>query len=131
MNDNILVATIKYIFIEVLWDIIYFPVWWYTKGIIRIGRYCLESAQVQITRRLALGVWISNIFRPMYGDYTIEGRIISGFMRLVVLIWKLIQMVVWLVFLVILFLAWLILPVIIVFFILYQLWGVNIFFDLI
>jgi hypothetical protein len=129
MNDNILVVTIKYIFIEVLWDIIYFPMWWYTKGTARIGRYCLESAQVQIKRRLALGVWISNIFKPMYGDYTIEGRIISGFMRLVVLVWKLIQMIVWLCFLVVLFLAWLILPVVIVFFILYQLWGVNIFFE--
>lgn len=128
MNDNILVATIKYIFIEVLWDIIYFPVWWYTKGTARIGRYCLESIQFQINRRLALGIWISNIFKPMYGDYTIEGRIISGFMRVIVLLWKLIQMIFWLIFLIILFLAWLILPVVIILFILYQLAGVNILF---
>lgn len=119
-SNNIVVATLKYIAIEILWDIIYFPIWWYTKGLARVARYCFESAENQIKRRLALGVWMSSMFKPMYGDYTIEGRIISGFMRFFVLIWKLILMVIWLALLLIAFIAWVLLPVVFIYYMLYQ-----------
>lgn len=120
MSNNILVATIKYIFIEIIWDIIYFPVWWYTKGLARVGRYCLQSAETQIKRRLALGVWISSMFKPMYGDTSVEGRIISGVMRFIVLIWKMILMIIWLAVLMVILLAWVLLPALVVYYLLYQ-----------
>jgi hypothetical protein len=128
MSDNIILATIKYIAIEIVWDVVYFPIWWYTKGLARVARYCLDSATTQIKHRLALGVWISSIAKPMYGDYTIEGRIISGMMRLVVLVWKLILMFLWLIVLFVLFFAWIILPILVIYYILYQLFDIPLFF---
>lgn len=127
MSNNIVIATLRYIGIEILWDIIYFPIWWYTKGLARIGHYCWESAGQQIKRRLALGVWLASMFKPMYGDYSVEGRVISGFMRFFVLIWKLINLFVWLIVLLILFLAWLILPAVIIYYLLYQVFNMPFF----
>ncbi|MFA5134378.1 MAG: hypothetical protein WC505_01165 [Patescibacteria group bacterium] len=124
MSDNVLIATLKYIAIEILWDIVYFPIWWYSKGLVRIGRYCLESAEFHVSRRLALGVWLRSMFKPMYGDYTKEGRIISFFMRVVVLVWKLIATVLWMCVLALIFFCWILLPFIIVYYILYQVFGV-------
>lgn len=124
MSDHILKSSFKYIVVEILWDIIYFPVWWYTKGIKRIFLYCINSAKLHVTRRLALGVWLKNMFTPMFGDYTKEGRIISFFMRFFVLIWKLIATVLWLIVLLILFLLWIIFPLITIYYILYQVFDI-------
>ena len=103
-----------------MFDIIYFPIWWYTKGLKIIANYCIQSATFHVNRRLALGIWIKSIFKPMYGDYTREGRIISLFMRLIVLVWKLIATLLWLVVLFVLFVAWMVLPLVIIYFIIYQ-----------
>ncbi len=127
MSNNVVVASMKYISVEILWDIVYFPLWWYSKGLVRVGRYCLGSAQQHLRRRLALGIWLKNMFKPMYGDYTKEGRIISFFMRTVVLVWKLGAAVLWLVVLVVIFLAWIALPLLIVCYILYQVFDLPLF----
>lgn len=128
MFDNILVATFKYILIEILWDIIYFPVWWYTKGLKRVADYCLQSASEYIVRRLALKIWLASMFKPMYGDYTREGRIISLVMRVVVLVVKLVMMVIWLIILFIIFIIWLVLPLLIIYYILFQVFDIPLIF---
>lgn len=120
MSDHIIIATLKYIAIEIIWDIIYFPIWWYTKGLKKVANYCIQSAIFHINRRLALGIWLKSIFKPMYGDYTREGRIISFFMRLIVLLWKLVAVLLWLIVLFLLFIGWIILPLIIFYYIVYQ-----------
>lgn len=127
MKQNIFVGAIKYIAIEILWDIVYFPIWWYSKGLARVGRYCLNSANFHLHRKLALGLWFRSMFKPMYGDYTKEGRIISFFMRIVVLVWKLLSVFVWFIILLIIFIAWVILPALVIYYILYQLFEVPFF----
>jgi hypothetical protein len=124
-EGRIILAPVKYIAIEVVWDVIYFPIWWYTKGLVRIAKYCLGSASVHINRRLAIGVWLRSMFKPMYGDYTKEGRIISFFMRIVVLAYKLVMLVLWLAVLVIIFILWIVLPIMVIYYILYQVFGVS------
>ena len=128
MSDNILVTTIKYIAIEIIWDIIYFPIWWYSKGLVKVSTFCLKSASFHIHRRLALGIWLRNMFKPMYGDYTREGRIICFFMRAVVLVYKLIATLLWLICLFVLFIIWIVLPMLIIYYILYQVFSVPFFF---
>jgi len=131
MSDNVIVATLKYILVEVLWDIIYFPIWWYTKGLKRVFDYCIRSASEFYHRKLALKIWLSSMFKPMYGDYTKEGRIISIMMRLIILGVRLVMLVIWLVVLVLLFISWLILPILIIYYILFQVFEVPfIFFEL-
>ncbi len=124
-EGRIILAPIKYIAIEVIWDVIYFPIWWYTKGLIRVAKYCTTSASIHINRRLALGVWLRSMFKPMYGDYTKEGRIISFFMRIVVLFYKLVLTVVWLAVLCLVFVLWVVLPIVVIYYILYQVFGVS------
>ncbi len=128
MSDHVLIATLKYIAVEIIWDIIYFPIWWYSKGLVGVFQFCITSASFHVNRRMALGIWVKNMFRPMYGDYTREGRIISFFMRLVVLIWKLVGTVLWLIILILIFIVWIALPIAILYFILYQIFDVPLFF---
>ncbi|MFH0805122.1 MAG: hypothetical protein V1916_02915 [Patescibacteria group bacterium] len=125
-SNNIFISTVRYIAVEVILDILYFPVWWYSKGLTRVGRYCLESAAFHVNRRVGLGIWVRSMFKPMYGDFTWEGRIISGFMRIFVLLWKLVSTVLWFALLVVTFLLWVLLPVAAVYLCLYQVFGVSI-----
>ncbi|MBU0597893.1 hypothetical protein KKF61_02755, partial [Patescibacteria group bacterium] len=106
----------------------YFPIWWYSKGLLRVYHYCINSVSTHIRRRLALGIWLRSMFKPMYGDYTKEGRIISFGMRIVVLIYKIVAMLVWLIILLVIFIAWIILPILIIYFILYQVFDIPLFF---
>lgn len=120
MSNNIFFATFKYIFVEILWDVVYFPIWWYSKGLVRVVKFCLNSAAFHLKRRVALRIWLKNMFKPMYGDYSKDGRIISFFFRIFILIWKLFSAVVWLLILFILFVVWIVLPLLVGYYLVYQ-----------
>lgn len=79
-------------------DIVAFPVWWYTKGIAYAAQKLVYSARRQAAN-FAVGLWIKNLFVPMYGQYDWQGRIISFVVRLVQIIVRSIAYVVWLVML--------------------------------
>jgi hypothetical protein len=51
------------------------------------------------------------MFKPMFQDYTKEGRIISFFMRLILLVFKLVSVGVWAIILLALIGLWLALPI--------------------
>ncbi len=63
----------------------YFPLWWYTKGFAAFVRGTLAWLQGQ-SRSIGAGVWLRNIFVPMYGQRDFAGRVISFFIRLVQII---------------------------------------------
>ncbi len=63
-------------------DILRFPAWWYGAGLLRAATYAM-SFITGYARRLGVGVWIQNLFVPMFGRYDWQSRIISVFMRLV------------------------------------------------
>ena len=99
--------------LDILLDIIYFPVWWYTGGIKFVLLKCWDLIKVG-NGRLAPGLWLKNIFVPMFGQWDWEGRIISFFMRLIQVIGRGIALLFWLGFVGLIFCFWLVLPVIIV-----------------
>lgn len=68
------------IFYELVVDAVRFPAWWYTTGLVHTIQ-SLFGVWQGYARTLAISVWIKNIFVPMYGQYSIQGRIISVFMR--------------------------------------------------
>ncbi|OGH68441.1 MAG: hypothetical protein A3I29_02060 [Candidatus Magasanikbacteria bacterium RIFCSPLOWO2_02_FULL_44_11] len=68
--------------LEALLDILYFPVWWYSRGFIWVTQSALDWCRIG-KRRLAPGLWLQNIFVPMYGQYDFTGKVISFFMRLI------------------------------------------------
>ncbi|MBU0531723.1 MAG: hypothetical protein ABIG32_02670 [Candidatus Uhrbacteria bacterium] len=113
MAQNAAVIGIKYFFVDLVGGVIGFPVWWYTRGLKNAARFCFGSISNQ-WQGLSLSMWLKNLFTPMYGETSIGGKIISFFMRIVVLIGKLIVFVVWSIILVLLFGLYLVaLPVVV------------------
>lgn len=102
---------------EIIGDIIYFPLWWYSRGFFRMLIY-LKSFIINRERSLALLVWVKNIFRPMYGQHDWQGRIISFIVRLFQIIVRGIAMAFWLIFSLAIFLFWIIMP----FFVFYEIY---------
>lgn len=80
-------------FLDVLVDLVRFPVWWYSGGLRAVGRWW-RDALGDASDVLAIRVMAANLARPMYGDFSREGRLISFFLRL---IWILVGSVLWLV----------------------------------
>ncbi len=74
---------------HLLSKIIYFPFWWYTKGINLMWQYYAGSIR-SFEKTLGLILWIKNWFSPMYGVRDVWGRIISFIMRSIILFFRLI-----------------------------------------
>lgn len=113
VRSSIILASGKYFLIELVGDVLYFPLWWYSVGfrqlLLSLGR-SLRSSE----RYLALGLLARSLFLPMFGQYDREGRIISFFMRLVILIGRSIYMLGLLAIDFLLIVVWLGLPVVVV-----------------
>jgi hypothetical protein len=66
-----------------------FPLWWYTAGFGIVW----ERARLQFRyglKKTAFRLFLRNLRHPLYGDYTRSGRIISFFLRIFLLIVKLV-----------------------------------------
>lgn len=113
-RENIAVKSVNFIFKDIIFDILYWPIWWYSIGLGKaFGN--MKDTIAQGGREVALVVWIKNLFVPMFGQDDWQGRIISFFMRLVQIIFRSIAFLFWVFFAVIVFLFWPLLPVFIVF----------------
>lgn len=99
-----------YIIKRLILDTIYFPLWWYSRGFIKVARWAGKSL-IAVEQTASLKLWLKSMFKPMFQDYTKEGRIISFFMRLILLIFKLVGVGAWAVILLALIIAWLALPI--------------------
>lgn len=102
-------AIAQLLFVDLVGSVLWFPVWWYTRGLQRVIDLAYATIVYRI-RAYALGVWIRNFFVPMYGLYDWTSRLISVFMRLVVLIGRCIALFVEIVMYAIGIAAWVILP---------------------
>jgi len=108
-SNSFAVSLVKYSIIGTIKHFVFWPLWWYSNGLF----YALKSTGRRIRntwKSLALGIWLQNIFRPMYGQYDIASRIISFFMRFVQIIFRLIIMIFLTVIFVALFIFYIALP---------------------
>jgi len=106
--------------VETFLDLLYFPFWWYTAGAYSSAVWCLRLIGAG-NGHFAPGLWLANIFVPMYGQYDIEGRFISFFMRLVQILARSLMLFIWILFCLVLFLIWLSLPVLVF----YGFWSIK------
>jgi hypothetical protein len=107
------------IILEIGWKIVYFPVWWYSKGLVNK----LKKAKNFIKnkeRALALIIWIKNINKPMYGQHDLTGTLISFFIRLFQIILRSIILFFWVLFQLLLVITWIILPIFVFYQIIFQ-----------
>ena len=84
MTENIFVKILKTLFLDWLGEVLYFPVWWYGPGLKRILVHTWHRIH-NLSVNLALKIMLRNLFRPMFGQYDRAGRVISFFMRLLLL----------------------------------------------
>ena len=102
----------QHLLLESIIDIFYFPLWWYSKGIVYALRQCFSLLKTG-NESLAPGLWLANLFVPMYGQFDFQGRVISFLVRLVQIIVRIFGLFLWLIFCSILFLIWLALPMVV------------------
>lgn len=116
LSNNIPIYTLR-ILAEIGKDLIYFPIWWYSQGLFLFTKKLLLFLASQ-EKAWGLIIWIKNIFKPMYAQSDWQGRLISFFMRIVQILFRLMLMIFWLLFCLSALSIWLILP----FFVLYQIY---------
>ncbi|MBI5729450.1 MAG: hypothetical protein HY983_04415 [Candidatus Magasanikbacteria bacterium] len=99
------------LFGEALLDLVYFPVWWYSGGWKYAGSRCLVWLKAG-NRTLAPGLWLQNLFVPMFGQTDWQGKIISFFMRGVQIVARTLALILWTIICAVVWLIWIFLPVI-------------------
>jgi hypothetical protein len=107
------IAVFQRIILGAVADILYFPLWWYTGGAKHAVLWCFGLLSYG-NANFAPGLWLKNIFVPMYGQYDIQGRIISFLMRFAQVIARTIALAIWLIICLVLFFVWLCIPLAIV-----------------
>ena len=78
--NNLLVG-VKFFFVDLVADLVRWPIWWYSRGVLLVGGWGLDLVR-GYAASIAVGVWIKNLFVPMFGARDWQSRIISFFMRL-------------------------------------------------
>ncbi|MBU0540559.1 hypothetical protein KKF59_02215 [Patescibacteria group bacterium] len=81
----------RYVFLDYLGSILWFPVWWYTKGLMLMVEKTRRSLNYRI-KSYSFAIWLKNFFVPMYGQYDITGRFVSVFMRFVILLARIVAL---------------------------------------
>lgn len=114
MKQGLVYTPIKYVAVELIGDVLYWPIWWYSVGLFKIAKFCQSEIAAQESR-LGLKIWIINLFTPMFGQYDIEGRIISFFARLIQIIVRSIILMIWSVVVFSYLILWIILPILTVY----------------
>lgn len=71
----------KFFWLDLARDLIRWPFWWYSRGLVLFFEWSREFL-VGYAATLGVGVWIKNLFVPMFGQRDWQSRIISFFMRL-------------------------------------------------
>lgn len=107
MTTKLLFAYTQAIVTEVIYLIARFPFWWYGRGVVIMLQWG-KDAIYGTYQFLALGIWIRNLFVPMFGDVTIPGRLISFGVRLFMIGFKTIGLLVFSVLIVLVILIYLI-----------------------
>lgn len=122
MADSLAGNATRFVLHEFVVDVLLFPLWWYGKGLLRVGRFTLSRiAEFTNRSRWSPKVWFQNLFVPMYGDYSRSGRAISFTVRIFVALALTVVLVVAIVAYILFFLGYLVAPVAVVYFFLRQL----------
>lgn len=101
--------------IDELKAILYFPLWWYSTGLLNVIRGCGKIIN-DFQQTLGFMIWVKNLFVPMFGQRDFAGRIISFFLRLVQIILRGIIVLIFSILNLIFIIIWMLLPL----FVLYQ-----------
>ncbi|KKQ27308.1 MAG: hypothetical protein US42_C0011G0046 [Candidatus Magasanikbacteria bacterium GW2011_GWC2_37_14] len=100
--------------LEFFLDFLYFPIWWFTSGILHSTKFCWNLF-LDGNILLAPGLWLKNLFVPMFGQSDFQGRLVSVMMRFFNVIFRSIALFIWLLVVFVIFLLWINIPIFLVF----------------
>lgn len=109
---------------DIVWNTLYFPVWWYTKGILRILNL-MKHQVTSLARTLHLPTLFKYLLKPMYGYTDMVSRIISFYVRIVQFIVLLAVTFLVVIGLLILLALWILAPLFVVYGILFHLGWID------
>ncbi|MEI7741254.1 MAG: hypothetical protein WCJ29_02000 [bacterium] len=104
-------AISSFIFKDLIGSVLAFPLWWFWSGVpyfVKVYRRAWRN----FSNEFGVGVWMKNLFVPMYGARDISGRLISFIIRLFQVIVRSFAMVIVTMITLPLLLIWLFLPII-------------------
>ena len=110
-KDNIVLLSLKYISVDLIGNFLYWPIWWYSKGLLELLKIIYRNI-IEEEKRFGVKIWLINLFKPMYAQYDWQGRIISLFMRLMMLIFKTVMFLLWVIILSAVVVIWIFLPIV-------------------
>ena len=102
-------ALARLVFVDLIGSVVWFPVWWYTKGLKQMIAWCADGLRYR-ARQYGIGLWIRNFFVPMFAQYDWEGRLVSVGVRFFVILGRCIALVAEGVVYVFLVLCWVTVP---------------------
>lgn len=108
-NKSLFIISTKFILKDLLFDFLYWPIWWYTIGL----RYVIIFVWNKIIDQenfFGVRIWITNLFVPMFGQYDWQGRIISFFVRLLNIIARILLWFIWILLSSLFIVLWIVLP---------------------
>ncbi|MBU1180182.1 hypothetical protein KJ885_04520, partial [Patescibacteria group bacterium] len=111
---------LKLILIDAIFDALYFPFWWYSRGLVLAFKWTFGEIR-GVMDFLGVHIWIANLFKPMFGQTDWQGKIISFLMRVFQIVFRSLALFGFSAFYLILFVVYLILPIVIVYFIILHL----------
>lgn len=81
MNSAPATRLLRFALIDFALNVSRFPLWWYSRGVQRAWRWYVAGL-ASFLEWSGLVVVLKNLGRPMYGDFSRSGRVISFFVRL-------------------------------------------------
>ncbi|QQS59980.1 hypothetical protein IPN41_02510 [Candidatus Falkowbacteria bacterium] len=119
MTLNSIIIDSGKIISKFIFDMIFFPFWWYTRGFFNIIVWS-KNFLGQRLKSTGLLVWVKNIFTPMYGQHDWAGILISFLTRSMQIVFRSGIMLFWLIFVFLVVFLWLTAPAYILFQLMYQ-----------
>ena len=108
------VTIISRLFAGIFFEIISAPIWWYSQGLVWfIKRIGLSIKDTSVSA--GLGLWVKNLFVPMYGQYDAWGRIVSFLVRFANIIGRSLWVGLWVVLCLLALSVWIALPLVLFF----------------
>jgi len=125
MAQPVIIQGVKMLVFDLFGGVIGFPFWWYSRGLVKWSKF-VWAWFLGYKAYLGVGVWVSNLFVPMYGSNTIAGRLISFFMRSVMIVIRSVGLLFLVLFCSALFLSYVFIPILVIVMVVYNLVGVGI-----
>ncbi|MBU1137170.1 hypothetical protein KKD72_02260 [Patescibacteria group bacterium] len=99
----------KDLFLDALWAVLYFPVWWYGRGLKDTAIFCWKKTR-NGWRALAISILLINFFKPMYGQSDFLARVLSIITHLVQVLGRLALFFCWAFGWLIILILWIVFP---------------------